>query len=302
MTRAQAATVWARLTDAVDKLTEDNHYSSEVGTLSPDTVTLSPETHHWTTDYWSMQSADIRSIADQDAYNCAVQTRIDSALIKSEGWNTGSSGKAGYNQYYNYAVYEGTTALANQLQRNVMFAMGNLSDANGTYTEQQQRGVNYVYFTLAPLYTATNLEKFNSLIAPTLAQINRGMSDKDIVNICIQAVVSRLTYQANGTATWVNGGTTGNCTSYAGMTQKLLSAAGIPSIYVAGATQGEDHAWLQVLVDGQWMIADGTAAEVGRPGLMTMSEHEALFGYPHSTNDGSYYKIARSIAAFDIAN
>ena len=47
--------------------------------------------------------------------------------------------------------------------------------------------------------------------------------------------------------------------------------------------------------DEEWIIVDATAAEVGYPQYMTMSEHEKVYGYSHSLNTGINTQIKQAL-------
>lgn len=237
------------------------------------------KTHAPITDYWSLQSEEIRRISDKDSFNAACQTIKDSEMILTQG-----EIKGGINSYYNYAV---VAKVDNATQDNVTNAMVALNGCGGGYGSY---GISFKYYTLVPLTTATtSAPRF----AATIAQINAnpGMTDKEKAALCVNAVCDQLDYQVNGGASWSNGLEKGDCTSYARMLNSLLSAAGIPNINLGG----NNHAWVQAKLDGQWYALDATMVEVGyASGITSFSEHEKLFEYS-GLNDTDVVKVARAL-------
>lgn len=304
MTRNAAAAVYCRMTDAitalkqnVDSVPPSDHgtqpSNSVVGTISDKKVVLGLDTHKPVTDYWSQQPASTQNVANRDAFNAAVQTRIDTKVIQTQGtWPS-----TGVNPYYNYAVY--AWEAGDQSMLNVNQAMANSMDSFGTYSSKAGSGA-ITYYVIKPHASASQLE---TIFASYLAQISNAMNDAQKVQICVKAVTDKLTYQVNGGATWTNGKTTGDCNNFRNMIGQLLSAVGIPNVWVNGYTAQGSHAWLQVFVDGQWVIVDGVVAESRGLSYATMSfaQHESLYGYNHSINDSDVYRIARAIMEYPVS-
>lgn len=133
--------------------------------------------------------------------------------------------------------------------------------------------------------------------ASAIAQINAnpGLSDSEKAAIAVNAVCDQLSYQINGGASWDNGGTVGDCQSYEMMLNQLLSAAGLPSLDVGGNVAAGGHAWVQVKLDGQWYVMDGTITKNDRSKtVFTFAEHESAYGYS-GINDADMYKVARAL-------
>ena len=133
--------------------------------------------------------------------------------------------------------------------------------------------------------------------ASTIAQINAnpGMTDKEKAALCVNAVCDQLDYQVNGGASWGNGGTVGDCTSYARQLNQILSAAGLPNMNIAGTVAAGGHAWVQVKLDGTWYVMDGTLTENNPSAtVFTFAEHESKYGYS-GINDRDAYKVARAL-------
>lgn len=63
----------------------------------------------------------------------------------------------------------------------------------------------------------------------------------------------------------------------------------------SGTVSNGAHAWNMAYADGEWVIVDATAAEFGYPQYMSMSEHEKLYGYSHSLNDGIRAQIWKAL-------
>lgn len=299
MERAAAAAVYSRVkkvlagaSSAPDTPSEPSTpptTGSVVGTMSSVPLNLGKAdiaSHIPVTDYWSQQSEEIRRISDKDSFNAACQTIKDSEMILTQGEFSGS-----VNQYYNYAV---VADVSNAGQKNVDGAMGALCGCGGDY---RSYGSSYVLYVITPLRPATtSAPRF----AATIAQINAnpGMTDKEKAALCVNAVCDQIDYQVNGGASWDNGGTVGDCESYARMLNQILSAAGLPNLNVGGKTKAGNHAWVQVKLDGQWYVMDGTMAESGfdNGGIMSFDEHKNLWEYPtEDVNNRDGYKVARAL-------
>ena len=245
--------------------------SNVVGTISSTPVTLSLDTHKPIVDYWSEQSDEIRALADKDCFNAAVDTLVHRDTIIHEGELVGT-----VNKYYNYAVFsdvitDGTV--------NVTKAMSSLYGYGMQFPDKF--GSNFVYFSVRPIS-----DELNEIFAPIFAQFTDGMSDREKVELCVKAVCDRFDY---ATVTgqgfdWTNGITTGDCDNFSRALNEIVGAAGIPCYQISGDVRDGAHAWNHVLIDGTWYALDGGAADVGHPIILTMSQHEELYGYPHSTN------------------
>lgn len=297
MERAAAAAVYSRVKKVLAGSSSTPDTPSEpstppttgsvVGTMSSVPLNLGKAdiaSHIPVTDYWSQQSEEIRRISDKDSFNAACQTIKDSEMILTQG----EINNLGRNIYYNYAVVAETSDVT---QKNIDNAMSALLGCGGMYGGQ---GSGYQFYTIRPLRTTTiSASRFSS----TIAQINANpnMRDVDKAKMCVDAVCAQLSYQINGGASWDNGGTTGDCTSYAILLNQILSAAGLPNINIAGAVAAGGHAWVQVKLDGQWYVMDGTLTENNPSAtVFTFAEHEAKYGYS-GINDADMYKVARAL-------
>lgn len=257
---------------------------SPVGTMSSTRLNLNKDsiaTHAPITDYWAQQSMEIRNISDRDSFNAACQTIKDSDMIQAQG----EINAMGRNLYYHYAI---VAQKSDETQRNVDNAMGALD-------EYGLQGSGYRFYTTAPLpASTTSAPRF----ASTISQINANpsMTDRQKAELCVKAVCDQIDYVVDGGASWGNGGQAGDCTSYARMLNQILSAAGLPNLNVGGVTSAGNHAWVQVKLDGQWVIMDGTMAETGfdNGGIMSFAEHERIAGYS-GINDRDAYKVARAL-------
>lgn len=261
--------------------------SGLVGTFSSEPIKINAsfmETHKPVVDYWSKQPMEIRNIADRDQFNAACQTMKDSKAILTQG-----EIKMGTNRYYHYAVVPFYT---NEAGKNVGQAMSNLSGHNGQYGGYGSAESGYLFYRISPFADA-----IHTAVAPILAKITPDMSDRQIIELCVQGVVDRIDYEVNGGASWSNDKPTGDCESYARMLTQLLSMANIPSIHVTGTVTGGGHGWLQTYIpdEGRWVITDGTVAEVRGEKILSYSEHENMFGYSHSLNDRDALKVARAL-------
>ena len=243
--------------------------SNVVGTISSTPVTLSLDTHKPIVDYWSEQSDEIRALADKDRFNAAVDTLVHSDTIIHEGELVGT-----VNKYYNYAVFtkditDGTV--------NVTRAMSSLYGYGTQFPLKLTK--EFGYFSVRPIS-----DERNAIFAPIFAQFTDDMSDREKVEICVKAVCDRFDYEVNGGFSWTNGKTTGDCDDFSSAIEQIVGAAGIPCYQLNGKVRDGAHAWNHVFIDGTWYALDGGAADVGHPIILTMSQHEELYGYPHSTN------------------
>ena len=299
MERAQAATVYLRVKNVLNGASTGDDkppvpttppFVSPVGTMSSTPMSIWTnyneflKTHAPVVDYWAQQSMEIRNISDRDAFNAACQTLHDSKMIMTQGEFKGS-----YNIYYNYAVIPETGTMT---QKNVDGAMGALGGYGGNYS--LGGGGTYKVYYIVPLRTTiTSAPRFASTIAQIKA--NPGMSDMEKARLCVKAVCDQIDYQVSGGASWDNGKPTGDCESYALMLERILSSAGIPSLHISGRVAAGNHAWVQVKLDGQWYVMDGTITE-GNPSatVFSFAEHEKAYAY-NGVNDADMYKVARAL-------
>lgn len=305
MNRAQAAVVYGRLKDVMntfggeqspvepeepEKPVEPEQPvepekpvgpSNVVGTISSSPVTLSLDTHKPIKDYWSEQSAEIKELTDKDAFNAAVDTLVHTDLIIA-----GQSLVGGVNKFYNYAVTS---------KDNYNDGVGMINSAmRGTFAYKAQFGEKLskglAFYTARPIQA-----KLNEVFAPIFVKFNANMSDREKVEICIKAVCDRFDYEVNGGFSWTNGKTTGDCDDYSRAINEILGAAGIPCYQVKGDVRDGAHAWNHAYVDGEWVIIDGGAADVGYGTTMSMAEHERLYGYSHSLNTGGEIDVTQAL-------
>ena len=297
MERAAAAAVYSRVKKVLAGASSTPDTPSEppttpatgsvVGTMSSVPLNLRKEaiaTHAPITDYWSLQSEEIRRISDKDSFNAACQTLKDSKMILTQGEFVRAR-----NVYYNYAMVAGVD---DATQKNVDGAMGALTGCNGSYGSYGDS--SFGYYVIAPLTTATtSAPRF----ASTISQINAnpGMTDRQKAECCIKALCEQIDYAVNGGASWSNGLEKGDCTSYARMLNQILSAAGLPSINMAGTVAAGGHSWVQVKLDGQWYVMDGTITENNPSAtVFTFAEHEAKYNYS-GLNNTDVVKVARAL-------
>lgn len=245
------------------------------------------KSHASITDYWSQQSEEIRRISDKDSFNAACQTIKDSEMILTQGEFNFST-----NICYNYAIVPKITV---ETQKNVDGAMGALEGYGGSYGLVTVRGYTKTrLYTIAPLSTeTTSAPRFASAIAQINA--NPSMTDRQKAELCVKAVCEQIDYVVDGGASWGNGKNGGDCTSYARMLNQILSAAGLPNMNIAGPVAAGKHAWVQIKLDGEWYIMDGTITE-GNPSatVFTFAEHESAYSYS-GVNDRDAYKVARAL-------
>lgn len=307
MNRAQAAVVYGRLKDVIDNMDVEEPEtpvepskpvepetpvtptepekpttpSDVVGTISSTPVTLRLDTHKPVVDYWSEQSATVKAAADKDAFNAAMDTLIHSDMIVNEGEVVGN-----INKYYNYAVFGNDSA---QETINVSKAMRILYAYGAQFPGKYAS--DYGYFTVRPIS-----DDLNAIFAPIFANFTDDMSDMEKVEICVKEVCRRFDYGAASPGfSWTNGKTTGDCDNFSRAIQQILGAAGIPCYQVKGTVRDGAHAWNHAYVDGEWVIIDGGAADVGYGTTMTMAAHEKLYGYSHSLNTSDGNQILHAL-------
>lgn len=306
VSRAQAATIYCRLADALKTngvpvtpstptenpttptepetpTTPDKPSGSSgaVGTISNETVTLSLSTHKCPTDYWSNAPADVRAITDQDMYNAAVQSIRDRELITSEGTIA-----RGVNYNYNYACFENDTGSTKQL--NVVQALQAMA---GYYSYNRNSGLSIADSTdlgaITVAKSASNASKYDAEFAPIFAKFGSGANDHDKVQIMIDAMCDRFSYGA-GTFTWINKLTVGECDEYANAFNTIATAADIPTLFVARGAGADGHAWNLCYIDGTWYVVDVSTD----PNPVFETEEEYYAG-SHSETD--YVKVAKAI-------
>ena len=300
MNRAQAAVVYGRMKDAFlnyngssnpstpttptkpsTPSTPSGGESGVVGTVSSSPVTLSYATHKPTVDFWSKQSDTVKNATDKDAFNAAVNTLINAEMISEN--STGMQA----NPNFNYAVFaEGST---NSKMNTVTTALSSTYAYDCKFSIEKVDGC-YVY----------NAYSFNdkdvAAVSEATSKFTSSMSDKEKIKICVDLITKKFNYgEGQGGFSWSGGGTTGICDDFAIATHTILGIAGIPTIKVSGDVSNGAHTWNQAYADGEWIIVDSTAAEYGYPQYMSMSEHEKLYGYQHSLNEGKRVQIERAI-------
>lgn len=301
MNRAQAAVVYGRMKDAFlnaggngtttkPETTEPtptpsapggDGESSVVGTTSSQPVTLSYATHKPVDDYWSEQSDAVKNATDKDAFNAAVST-----LIHAEEISKNSSGMK-INPYFNYAVYAEKETTAKMKQTTAAF--GSIYAYGCQFTAKSTNG-KYV----CNAYKISDKEV--QAVSEATSKFTDGMSDKEKIKICVDLITKKFSYDANGKGfSWTDGGTSGVCNDFASATNTILGVAGIPVGMFTGTVSNGAHAWNMAYADGEWIIVDATAAEYGYPQYMSMSEHEKLYGYSHSLNDGIRAQIWKAL-------
>ena len=303
MNRAQAAVVYGRMKDAflnagdgstttkpdttkptptpTPSAPGGDGESSVVGTTSSQPVTLSYATHKPVDDYWSEQSDAVKNATDKDAFNAAVST-----LIHAEEISKNSSGMK-INPYFNYAVYAEKETTAKMKQTTAAF--GSIYAYGCQFTAKSTNG-KYV----CNAYKISDKEV--QAVSEATSKFTDGMSDKEKIKICVDLITKKFSYDANGKGfSWTDGGTSGVCNDFASATNTILGVAGIPVGMFTGTVSNGAHAWNMAYADGEWIIVDATAAEYGYPQYMSMSEHEKLYGYSHSLNDGIRAQIWKAL-------
>ena len=250
--------------------------SGAVGTLSSTPVTLSLSTHQPVVDYWSKAPADVQAMTDKDAFNAAVQTMKDKDIEVFQP--NGNIVK--HNDHYNYACFEYNFSFANGGDQKVAVVQSALISMSGYGAYNIASQLNNADAKNVGVFIYAENERtrqMGAVFAPILARLNNNMSDKQKAEILIKAVTDRFDY-GNGTFDWLSDNKIGDCNNYANAVNAIFGAAGIP---VMNADSSDiNHGWNMAYLDGKWYVVDGTCAEVGRNnGIMSISEHEEIFGY-----------------------
>ena len=300
MNRAQAAVVYGRMKDAFlnyngssnpatpttptepsTPSTPAGGESSVVGTVSSSPVTLSYATHKPTVDFWSKQSNTVKDATNKDAFNAAVNT-----LINAEKIAENSSGMR-INPNFNYAVYAENETTPEKSE--VTQALNSIYAYGAKFSTKKVDGCY--------IYNAYNISAAEvAAVSEATSKFTSGMSDKEKIKICVDLITSKFSYGAGqGGFSWTDGGTTGVCNDFAIATHTILGIAGIPTVIVSGDVSNGAHAWNQAYADGEWIIVDSTAAEYEYPQYMSMSEHEKLYGYAHTSNNTKRTQIQRAL-------
>ena len=304
MNRAQAAVVYGRMKDAFlnagDSTTTTkpdttkptptpsapggDGVSSVVGTVSSEPVTLSYATHKPVDDYWSNQSEAVKNVSDKDMFNAAVDSIANSDVITkvSDGKNP-----AIVNDYYNYAVFATGDELSQGQKETALCVTGIFMNDAKFVTNKRN---DCWFFSASPVKS-----KIEEAVSSATAKFTPNMSDKEKIRICVDLITSKFNYgEGQGGFSWTYG-TTGVCNHFANATLNILDVANIPCFMVSADVSNGPHSWVQAYADGEWIIVDATAAEFGYSQYMTFSEHERLYGYNHSTNEGSRSLVRRAI-------
>ena len=302
MNRAQAAVVYGRMKDAFlnagDSTTTTkpdtteptptpsapggDGISSVVGTTSSEPVTLSYATHKPVDDYWSQQSETVKNATDKDAFNAAVNT-----LIHAEEIAKNRSGMR-INQNFNYAVYAENEKIENISKKEIAVTSA-LSSIYAYGCNFSPKTVNHCEVFNAYRISAEEVQA----VSEATSKFTDGMSDNEKIKICVDLITKRFSYGKG--FSWTDSGTSGVCNDFASATNTILGVAGIPVGMFTGTVSNGAHAWNMAYADGEWIIVDATAAEYGYPQFMSMSEHEKLYGYSHSLNDGIRAQIWKAL-------
>ena len=305
MTRAQACVVLIQLDKYIANGGSSGNQGGNqpstnygpVGTMSDFKVTLSLDTHKPIHDYWSQQSAEIRSLTDKDCFNALVQTMKDAEMILTKGeFGTNVRNKK-VNLYYNYAMCDRTAdneALTTKAARMIEgYAYGNYAYMIGTPAYADRNANNF--YTLTKVADADALAE---VFAPIFAKFPANATDKQKVDICMREIVNRFDYETGTPGAgfdWLNGDTKGNCENYARAASQILAAAGIPNMQVKGGTNRGPHAWVLAYIDGAWYVIDGTCTEVGYDAILTVTEHMEIWDSSAISYNTDEIKVAKAL-------
>ena len=223
----------------------------------------------------------MKNATDKDAFNAAVNTLINAETIAEN-----SSGMR-INPNFNYAVYAENETTPEKSE--VTQALSSIF-AYGTKFSTKKVDGCYVYNA----YNISDAEV--KAVSEATSKFTSSMSDKEKVKICVDLITKKFSYDENGSGfSWDRGGTSGVCDHFANATNDILGIAGIPVFMVSGDVSNGAHTWNQAYVDGEWVIVDSTAAEYGYSQYMSMSEHEKLYGYDHTSNNTKRTQIQRAL-------
>ena len=200
MTREQCAAVYCRIKDVIDnkpqpqpepKVELSPEEVDPVGTFSDGEAKLSAKTHAPVVDYWSMQSSEIQSLTDRDAFNAAVQTLHDAKMLRDHG-NIEVDLRTGnvFDKTYNYAMYQHyelhqEPADVDKVER-ALLGLSNYGMLFGSH--------NYVDGRIVTAGYARYDDCVDSVFNPIFAQFPSDCSDMTKVNICQQAICDRFDY------------------------------------------------------------------------------------------------------------
>lgn len=288
LTRAEMAAIACKMYDLILN-------RPEIGSISDEPVTLSLTTHHWVTDYSAQVSPELLDNMDRDAFNCAVQTARDYWKIRFDGdVHPQVKGYATViNDYYNYACYSGVER-TREIQ-NVM-DVAQESGLLNIGAEKDPNGGSCWFFTAND--STKDEQRTTAEVRSIIDQITKTMTDREVVLLCIKAVVDKLDYQVDGGASWYNGKTVGDCENYSSMIEHLLRVAGIPVFDVGN----NNHDWLQARIDGEWYVVDGTTAETWNSyeaGIWTIEEYAKLVGNDSlKKSNNLFYRRVRALASY----
>lgn len=211
---------------------------------------------NWAREDFSQQAnpAIFDGVYTRAAYNAARQTIVDREAILA-----GVNDK-GYNPSYTYG-YTTASAETRRVMEQVLARFSEYHDY-ATGVEPYLEGIyNYPdYFICKVQYHNTAAAE---ALAETIAELRAMSSDTDRVRRINDIVCDKLTYDENGyampgTVFTSTGVSRGKCTNYAHAFLFLCNMVDIPCIYITG----NDHAWNETYVDGQWLITDATSNDV----------------------------------------
>jgi len=301
VTRAQALTALFRLKDFVKNnpsekvdassvlppATVDKH-SDLVGQLSEVPVCLSLSTHAPTEDYWSTASPLVQRAADRDAFNAAVNT------IRNREKQAFEIGEIQANPLFHYACFEWEPK--SEKITKVTHSLAEIGGYGTYYVARDIPGADNSDVA-AIVYAEPRAKEYGLLFDEVLAQATLAATEEKRIALCVEAVTNRFDYDDThqGSFTWFSDNKKGVCLHFTQTTGTLLSAMGIPSFSYSGETREGLHAWNMVHINGSWMVVDTTAAENGWPALMTIEEHQLLYGYERAVYETERFEISKAL-------
>ena len=188
------------------------------------------------------------------AYNAARQTIVDRESIL-----TGVDEK-GYNASYVYG-YTTASAETRRVMEQVLARFSEYHDY-ATGVEPYLDGIyNYPDYFICKVQYHNN--DAAAAVADTVAELRALGSDAERVRRINDIVCDKLTYDEHGyampgTVFTTAGVSRGKCTNYAHAFLFLCDMVDIPCVYIAG----NDHAWNETYINGQWLISDVTSNDV----------------------------------------
>ena len=136
------------------------------------------------------------------------------------------------------------------------------------------------------------------VFAPILAKLTDDMSEMQKAQILLDEVNRRFDY-GEGSFSWTDGNTIGDCDMFSSAVVQILRAAGIICGGMGMDTAYGAHSAAEAYLDGRWYVIDATCSEGGYEGIMSFERHEQLFQYHKDSSDKERIVYALIDAAYN---